>query len=38
LTFREISDYLGKPLGIIQWKYTEAIKKLRKEIPQDAYR
>jgi RNA polymerase sigma factor (sigma-70 family) len=38
LTFREISDYLGKPLGTIQWKYTEAIKKLRKEIPQDAYR
>jgi RNA polymerase sigma-70 factor (ECF subfamily) len=38
MTFKEIGRYLGKPLGTVQWKYNEAMKKLRKEITPDAYR
>jgi RNA polymerase sigma factor (sigma-70 family) len=37
LTFKEIATYLAKPLGTVQWKYNEAMKKLRKEITPDAY-
>jgi RNA polymerase sigma factor (sigma-70 family) len=37
MTFQEIADYLTKPLGTVQWKYNEAMKKLRKEIKEDAY-
>jgi RNA polymerase sigma factor (sigma-70 family) len=37
LTFQEIATYLTKPLGTVQWKYNEAMKKLRKEIKEDAY-
>lgn len=37
LTFKQIGTYLAKPLGTIQWKYNEAMKKLRKEIKEDAY-
>lgn len=37
MTFKEIGRYLGEPLGTVQWKYSEAMKKLRKEITPDAY-
>ncbi|SRR5574344_214378 len=32
LTFKEISSYLSKPLGTVEWKYNEALKKVRKEL------
>ncbi len=31
LKFKEISKILNIPLGTVTWKYTEALKKLRKE-------
>ncbi len=37
MTFKQIAKYLGKPLGTIQWKYNESMKRLRKEIKEDAY-
>lgn len=30
MTFQEIADALGSPLGTITWRYQEAIKKLRR--------
>lgn len=30
MTFQEIADILGEPLGTITWRYREAIKKLRR--------
>ena len=30
MTFQEIADLLGEPLGTITWRYREAIKKLRR--------
>ncbi len=30
MTFQEISDSLGEPMGTITWRYREAIKKLRR--------
>jgi RNA polymerase sigma-70 factor (ECF subfamily) len=37
MKFKEIASYLSQPLGTVQWKYNEAMKKLRKEIKEDAY-
>lgn len=30
MTFQEIADILGKPLGTVTWQYREAINKLRR--------
>lgn len=30
MTFQEIADILGEPLGTVAWRYREAIKKLRR--------
>lgn len=30
LTFQEISDVLGQPMGTVTWRYREAINKLRR--------
>ena len=30
MTFKEISETLGVPMGTITWRYQEAIKKLRR--------
>ena len=30
LSFREISEYLGIPMGTVTWRYQNAIKKLRR--------
>ena len=32
LKYKEIAEILGKPMGTIQWVYSEAIKKLRKKV------
>jgi RNA polymerase sigma-70 factor (ECF subfamily) len=29
MTFKEIAESLGQPIGTITWRYNEAIKKLR---------
>lgn len=30
LTFKEIADVMGIPMGTVTWKYQNAIKKLRR--------
>ena len=30
MTFQEISDTLGIPMGTVTWRYQEAIKKIRR--------
>jgi RNA polymerase sigma-70 factor (ECF subfamily) len=29
MTFKEISESLGQPIGTVTWRYNEAVKKLR---------
>lgn len=32
LKFREIAEFLNKPIGTVQWYYNSAIKKLKKKV------